>query len=340
MTHSKVSLSLCAALLSVLLSLNSLARAQDTTATPKVPDLVETAFRYGDFAELERLYAIYGKPGVRSPLTGMERLTHFWMGVGKITDSNLRVTEIYYTQMDAMTSKWATEHPQSVLAQLLYAKSLSAHAWFFRGTGFADTVSPTSWAAFKKYLNLALDQLQRNAALAAKDSSWNRQVLDVGRGLGWNAQRLLPVFESGIAKNPDDDELYFDMQMSLLPKWGGDLETVERFIATVDQRTRDKRGMEMYARLYANLSYQQVKLLLFSSTQVSWPKMKSGFDDLLSRYPHSDHRNRYAYFACMANDREVLQEQIALIGDSFERIFWGSSPERRFDECRAMVKKS
>lgn len=308
-------------------------------SAPLVPDLVEEAARFGDFNEVERLYGIYGQPGLRSPLTGTPRILHFWMGIGKVTSSSLNVTEQYYVQLDALTRQWSKEHPQSVLAQLLYADSLMSHAWFHRGTDYANTVSPASWEAFGKYLNLSLDQLRRCQALAAKDSSWNALMLGLGRGLGWDAGRLMRIMEDGIAKNPDHDELYFTMLESLLPKWGGDLPSVEQFIASVTQRTRDKRGFEMYARLYAGLSYSQVKQSLFRDTRAAWPKMKQGFEDQLARYPHADHRNMYAYFACMAQDRPVLQEQLKLLGDGFNRIFWGDSPERTFEECKALAQQ-
>lgn len=333
---------LCAALMISGLASSPMIHAQpvDTAAVqPTVPDQVEAAFRYADFDELERLYAIYGKPGVRSPLTGTPRVKHFWMGINKVADSDLRVSEAYYLQMDALTRKWSVDHPQSVLAQLLYAQSLITHAWFYRGGGYANTVSPAAWESFGKYLGLALDQLGRSKSLAGNDTSWHRHVLTVGRGQGWELSQMQSVFEDGIAKNPEDEDLYFTIMTSMLPKWGGDLPTVERFIALVTQKTRDKLGMEMYARLYASLSNTEVKQSLFTATHASWPKMKAGFEDRLSRYPHTDHRNMYAYFACMAKDRAALQEQLELMGDAFERIFWGSSPEQTFDECKAMARQ-
>jgi hypothetical protein len=225
------------------------------------------------------------------------------------------------------------------MAQLHYVQALKWHAWAYRGNGYANTVSPAAWAGFKKYLNLATDQLQRTQALAVKDSSWNMFMLDVGRTLDWDLNQMMAVFEDGIAKNPDDDDLYFSMQTALLPKWGGDLATVERFIEKVAKDTKAKRGLEMYARLYADLSYEEVKQALFTSTRASWPSMKTGFEDLLKRYPYSYRRNIYAYFACMANDRPVLREQLELIGDRFFRDFWGNTPERTFDSCKAMAQQ-
>ncbi len=306
---------------------------------PTVPDQVEAAFRWGNFAELERLYALYGKSGVRSPLTGAPRIGHFWMGIGQITKSNLKVSDAYYLQLDALTGQWAREHPQSVMAQVLHARSLVAHAWAHRGNGLAKTVSPAAWAEFGKYLERAAEHLQRTEALAVKDSSWNEVLLDVGRGLGWDTSRLMAVFEDGIAKNPDHENLYFVMQTNLLPKWGGNLETVDRFIALAVKNTREKLGMEMYARLYAGLSYDEVEQQLFTQTRASWASMKVGFEDRLRRYPHEDHRNMFAYFACMAKDKATLQEQLDQLGERYNALFWGSNPARNYEACKQFAQQ-
>jgi len=165
-------------------------------------------------------------------------------------------------------------------------------------------------------------------------------MLTTGRDLGWNKRDLMAVFEAGVAKNPDHDNLYFFMEEALLPKWGGDLESVDRFIAWTVKKTRDQRGLEMYARLYAGLSYGELHQRLFSNGEASWATMKTGFEDQLKRYPHPDHRNMYAYFACMANDRATLRSQLELIGDNFEPIFWGDNPQRSFEMCKTMAYQS
>ncbi len=308
--------------------------------TPTVPEQVAVAYQWGDFAELERLYATYGKAGVRSELTGTPRVEHFWMGIAQINSSDLHVTDEYYLQLEALTARWSQEHPQSVLAQLLYAKALAAHAWVYRGSGYANTVSPAAWTAFRKYLELALAQLRRVEALAVHDSSWNEALLYIGRGLDWDKKALLAVFEDGVAKNPDHDNLYFWMEEALLPKWGGDLDMVERFIAWAVKRTQGSRGMEMYARLYAGLSYSELHENLFTASKASWASMKAGFEDRLKRYPQADHRNMYAYFACMAGDLSTLRDQLELIGDQFDPIFWGSNPQRSHELCKGLARQT
>lgn len=317
----------------------SRAQAPAATEAREITKQVTEAFRFGDFPQLERLYALYGRPGLRAT-NGVPTLRRFWYGIDNVSDSNLKVSEQYFVQLDALTRKWALDHPESGLAQLLHVYSLETHASFFRGSGYANTVSDASWREYRKYLQLALEQLQRSEALLSRDGSWSLRLLHVGRGLGWSQQQLMAVFENGVARDPEYDDLYDAMELALLPKWGGDIPTVERFIADVTQRTKQRRGMEMYARLYANLSDWQVKQSLFTATRASWPTMKAGYEDRLSRYPHMDTRNFYAYYACMAKDTVALVEQLNLIGDKFNRDQWGDTPEKTFEECKSLAART
>jgi len=192
---------------------------------------------------------------------------------------------------------------------------------------------------YHRYAELALAQLRRAAPLAAADSYWNVQMMDTGLALNWGVDQLYALMETGLAKNADDDGLYFALVNRLLPKWGGNYEAVDRFIADAVERTRAKRGMELYARLYATVSYDSAAQGLFEDTRASWAKMKAGFEDLISRYPHPDHRNQFAYFACMAQDREALRQQLAIIGSQPTLSFWGDNAERTFDACKRMAQQ-
>ncbi|MBQ0945437.1 DUF4034 domain-containing protein [Ideonella sp. 4Y16] len=322
-----------------LLSLAAMSHAQPTAPAVSVRDQAREALRFGDFAALERLYASAARPGARAPQTGTELVTQFWRGVESISDDDLPVSEGYFTQLDLLTQQWAQAHPQSAMAQLLHAQVLRQHAWYVRGTGTYETVSSTALPRFETLLKRSFEQLQRHETLLAQDSSWNLMVIQVGRGLGLGHARLMPIFDNGIARNPDHDELYVEMLTTMLPRWGGSVDIIERFIARAAQATRDTRGLEMYARLYSELSDREVKQRLFSATRASWPSMKAGFEDRLSRHPHVDHRNAYAYFACMAQDRDALQEQLRLLNGSYVRRFWGGTPDRTYDDCKALARQ-
>lgn len=94
----------------------------------------------------------------------------------------------------------------------------------------------------------------------------------------------------------------------------------------------------MDALLYAAVSRAEVHQTLCTASLASWPSMRAVFEDLLRRYPHVDHRNLDACLACMADDRPVLQEQLALIGDPYRSGFWGDSPERTFEACKKVAQ--
>jgi hypothetical protein len=186
-------------------------------------------------------------------------------------------------------------------------------------------VSPEGWEGFRKYLGLAVTHLKRTEVLASQDSSWNVLMLDLGRALSWDRAELQGIYDSGVTKNPDNDALHSAMLTALLPKWGGDLNSVDEFVKAAVSRLPKEKGLIIYARLYALVSDIELKSALFTNPRVSWQTMKAGFDEMVARYPHFDNRNMYANFACMARDRETLKEQLALIGNDYVKKFWIAS---------------
>lgn len=308
--------------------------------TPTYVEQVGEALRWGDLDALERLYAKTRATDQRSPVSGRPAVDDFWSAIFNETSAGSRRGEGFYLQLDALTARWARQHPDSTLAALLHASGLQQRAWYHRGDGYRDSVSAQGAAEFERLLTESVERLQEARQLASRDSAWNLLMLRAARGLGWDLRRQLELFDDGLRRNPDHDALYFAMQASLLPKWGGSQQLVERFIAEAVRRTEATRGLEMYARLFAAYSDDQVKLELFTETRASWPSMKAGFEDRLRRHPMAGTRTRFAHFACLAGDRETLREQLELLGDRFERDAWGPNPERRRDECRRLARQS
>lgn len=314
------------------------ARAEE----PESPITTEAmqAFWWGDFDALEKQNAEL-KEGRHFAADASSELEMFRIGLGKVIDANVEHDEPYLRELEALTLQWATEHPKSALAHVLHAKVLLAHAWSYRGNGYAKDVPPQAWGEFHAYLRRAVDYLNAHGDVALTDSYAHMTLLSIGKGLDWNAAQLRAIAQEGLKRNPQDVNLYFEMVNTLLPKWGGDPRTLDAYIRQVAAQTRADYGMGMYARLYSAAADDEFGHALFQDSYADWPTMKQGFEDMQARYPHSPaRRNRYAYMACLSKDKATLRALLAELGPQLDASKWGPNPERSLEGCQRWAREA
>ncbi len=322
----------CTVLLAGLIAGHAAPALAQTPPPQTLADQAANVFWWGEFQALERLNAPLRQPGQRDA-GGVAKLRAFRQGLNRVFDVK-GATEPYHAQLDALTLEWARQQPTSALAHVLHAKALAAHAWWYRGGGYANTVPPKAWAEFEKYLRQAAEYLAANASTAFSDSSAHLALIAIGRGIGWSADRVWSVAQDGLLRNPDDDELYFAALQSHLPKWGGTPVSLDRFIQDVVARTRKERGLELYARLYAEAARAQFEARIFSESAAQWPLMKQGYEDWVQRYPEPAKLNRFAYFACLAEDKATLLDLLEKIGSKPALDDWGRTPLPTLQTCK------
>jgi len=305
-----------------------------------VSEAAMDAFWRGDFAALERQYALYGQPG-RVDREGGSELELFRIGLARVFRNPVDNVEPYLQEVDRLTLAWATDHPQSALAHAMHAKALLEHGWSYRGGGYAREVPPQAWQAFQAYLQRAANYLKQHADVALADSYGHVVLVQIGMGLGWDRAQLIAIADEGLKRNPEDVDLYFTTLDTLLPKWGGNARALDSYINHATQQTRTRFGAGMYARMYSTAAERQYGHALFEDSLADWPRMKRGFEDMLARFPDSPHgRNRYAYMACLAKDEATLAALLAKIGDAADTAAWGENPERSLEGCRRLAKES
>jgi hypothetical protein len=312
-----------------------LSRAETDALTEKTAQ----AFWTGDFAALdkenERL-----KHGKHIRPDGGLDLEYFRRGFGQVIGAQTEHSEPYLRELEALTLQWATEHPKSSLAHILHARVLKAHAWSYRGGGYAKDVPPEAWVDFRNYLQRAVKYLQDHAEVVMTDSSAHDLLLEIGNGLEWDIETLKAIQQEGLKQNPEDIELYFDMVTPLLPKWHGNARILDQYIREATQQTKADYGMSMYARLYSVAAEEDYGHALFENSLVDWPTMKKGYEDMLARFPSTGRRNRYAYMACLAKDQPTLVALLAQLGENIETSNWGPNPQRSLDACQHWAKES
>ena len=203
----------------------------------------------------------------------------------------------------ARLRQWRTEDPESGAAALMEAKYWMAYAWFARGTQFAVNVPEQAFKSASERIAKARAVLEDSKPYAASNPAWYAEMLEVAVFEGWPRPERVAIFDEALTAEPLYDPIYEAMARSLTPRWGGSLEDYHRFVRGAVEKTRASYGDLMYARLYWELSNIEWDRDPFKELKIPWQKMKSGFDDMLKRYPDSKwNLQNYAHFACRAGD--------------------------------------
>jgi rhomboid protease GluP len=223
-----------------------------------------------------------------------------------------------------LTAEWREAYPHSPLPALIEAMVFEEWAWAARGGGYANSVSGTAWTLYSTRIEMAATSLREAAAAAAATPLWYQLSLKVGIDQSKTLSALRGIFDAGAARFPDYMPLYRQMLRALMPRWLGSDREVYQFINAEYASTAPRAGFEMYTRLYwmyASLSGDEVDI--FTEGLADWDSMKSGFQELVSRYPRSDYMlNVFANFACRAGDKSEYAALRPQVASRFSATVW------------------
>ena len=220
---------------------------------------------------------------------------------------------------DALTG-WRDATPTSAYPNLFEAIYWYAQGWAARGSGMANTVSPTAWRIFKERLGKAQALLE--AIPADKRSPvWYELALALSLETGQPLASTLSIYVSGAKRYPEYHPIHFAMARAVFPQWGGSDEAVEAYAQQVRKQAGGALGDELYARIYWTFGSSTLYLgNFFEFSQVSWPTMRRGFEEMERRNPESGWMlNNFASFACRAGDSATylrLQPKRAALPDT------------------------
>lgn len=206
--------------------------------------------------------------------------------------------------------------PDTPIVALAEARYWSDYAWNARGSGFASSVTREGWTLFHERLEKEERVLIATKPYAAEFPGWYDEMIIVQSALDRPAEDRDKTFLEGTQKFRTYYPIYFTMVNYISPKWGGSWETVDNMIKWSVENSKATDGNSMYARLYWFVDGELPEgVKLFKDTLATWPKMKKGFEDLVTRHPKSKwNLNNFARFACMAGDKKTflaLRRQIS-----------------------------
>lgn len=326
--------SIAAALLALAAGL---AQAQAPVLADSLSDRASQALFWGDWDELERLYAA-ARTDVQRAAEGGLASCRFGVGLGRRYADE---SQAYRDAVVAATLDWTRRRPESPLAHAVHLQALVEQAWFIRGAGYAKTVSEQRFAEFRAKLNEALAYAKAHSAVMGRDNYYVRPLLALLLGLGVDVRQQLEIARRGLARDAADECIYRIAIDSLLPKWGGEPQQLESWIRESMKGLPEADALRLYARLYNTAAQNDYEQTLFDSSLARWPLMRDGLRAIISESPHSRYwKGRLAYFACMVKDREVAVPALEAIEAAPDFEAWGSTGQRAYQACKRWALQS
>ena len=234
---------------------------------------------------------------------------------------------------------WRSKSPDSPAQALLEALYWQAYAWHGRGGGYAGSVPPEAWELFRERMAKARARLEEAKTVVGNCPLWHSTYIDVLIDSNVARDRLDAAYDDAVKAFPESQQIHFSMSRAKQRKWGGAPGEYERFARRAAGLSQRSEGGAMYARLFWIRDYDD-EFEFGRPGDPDWKLMKAGFEDMLRRYPDQVHnRNKYASYACRANDRDTYLKQRQELGDAIEDEQWPES--WKVDVCdRRMAKNT
>jgi tetratricopeptide (TPR) repeat protein len=182
-----------------------------------------------------------------------------------------------------LLEQWVQARPDSATAKITLGDVLTSYAWKARGNGWADSVTEEGWKKYRERLNQArvvLDQVKD------KPAEWYLATQRCALGQGWEADQYNAMVAEGQKLYPDYDLVVLLKSYWLQPRWHGKEGEYERYIAGEADKRQGAPGDKLYARSAWYLDDNGVDNVM-NETKLSWPRVKSGLQQIIKQYPDS-----------------------------------------------------
>lgn len=287
----------------------------------------------GDYKSLETLYLQLRK-GERTP-SGIWKLVIYYNQLMNFAQPGRDRSRL--DSMVQRVTQWEKQFPASVPARIFHAYVYWNRALAFRGSAPFTDLSREDRHETRVAANRASDILFGVRRAASTDPEWYRANLLVMPYVGLSAQRIEQEVERAMKLHAHYHEIYFQASFYMRPLWGGSNAAIDRMARNAAAAAAVKEGRALYARIYWYLDQAVYRGSLFTDTDVSWPDMKNGFDDLVARYPDPWNLNAYAYFACLAGDTVTANVLLGRIGDALVFSAWGHMGGAAYNACTRRI---
>lgn len=222
---------------------------------------------------------------------------------------------------------WKKTNPKSVGAVIAEASYWHTYAWKIRDYKNEQDEDPVALKIFNDRLKRADQLLLRTKKYASNNPLWYKYSLQTAIALKKNISTINGIFNEAVIKYPNYQPLYEEMNNYWAPTQGkANWSKVDEIINLAVDKTAKVEGEANYAWLYSQVFDQQrIEFDVFRYSNVSWKRMKGSYEELVQRYPSAYNLNRFAMFACKAEDKATFLNLRPRIRDNIIKEAWPSN---------------
>lgn len=150
-------------------------------------------------------------------------------------------------------------------------------AWAYRGSSYSNTVAKENWEAFHKNLNEAETIAESLKSSGTNDPMLFENLITIYMATGKDDLSLIQLAFQSAEVYPQFYETYYGALVGLLPKWGGSISSVNRFIRQITTHPKLQNEKALYFRLVRNLA-KNLRYHEFAAYQLDWEKTQASFE--------------------------------------------------------------
>lgn len=237
---------------------------------------------------------------------------------------------------DDLLEQWLKTVPTCTACRIARAETMHSRAWKARGRGYTPDKGDSSMNQYRNFTKLSFDELQATGETAMKDPFFQEQRLRIAHEMGLPKSVTKQLYEEALTVEPYWRTLHETQLIFSLPRWGGVPGDIRLVAERAAAATKEKRG-ETYYALLGQTAYQWEGEATFTTHGFSWPRMKQGFEDLLSQFPQRLNLAAFAKTAVAADDRETARELFKRLGTFDRSLQPAFRNEEQFKEWKAFA---
>jgi hypothetical protein len=290
---------------------------------------VYPALTAGRYADVDAFYATVRRERKRRP-DGTFAFEEFYRRVYWYSSDDPAEAS-YFPKVDQATRDWVAGAPHSHLAAMTRAFVLAYRAEHLSAHG--------KWKEADQLVGEAHKLMDASRAAGASDPLWYATRLRVASAEGLPRADVVDLIHAAIAVDPYPLRLWQEAAFALSPD-GDKPEDLVWLMRLAAQRTADKEGVSMYARVMheAFFHYASFRASPFGRGGADWDAMHASFVDWKARYPSEYSVDLHAAFACAAYDRTVTAQLLARIPNPRMDIWDLMGGKGFLERCKESMK--